>query len=515
MPEATSAVQRLREHLAPIVDIHGALAILGWDQQTCMPPAAGRTRAEQRATLGRLAHELFTSAQTRELLTAAEREVDGLDPDSDEARLVRVVRRDLDRALRLPAEFVAERARAAALSVEAWRRARPANDFAAFAPWLEQMVTYARRTADYVGYQDHPYDALLDSYEPGMTAAEVRALFHRLREATVPLVRAIDRRGATVDAAFLRREYDEARQEAFGREVAAAFGYDWDRGRLDRAPHPFASGAGRDDVRITARYHRRYLPTGIFSIFHETGHALYEQGTDPTLARTPLARGASLGMHESQSRLWENLVGRSRAFWRRYFPTLRELFPEALRDVDVETFYRAVNLVEPGLIRTEADEVTYNLHIILRFDLEVALLEGAVRTAELPEAWRAKMLEYLGRAPATDADGVLQDIHWAQGSIGYFPTYTLGNVISAQLFAAARAALPDLEAQIEQGAFAPLLGWLREHVHRHGRKFLPRELLERATGQAVTLEPYLEYLWSKYGDIYGVARVPEPSGAPA
>jgi carboxypeptidase Taq len=328
---------------------------------------------------------------------------------------------------------------------------------------------------------------------------------------TVPFVRAIAARGPVVDDAFVREDYPEEGQRAFGLKVAEAFGYDLRRGRLDVSAHPFATGFNVNDVRITTRYQRRYLPSAVFGIFHEAGHAMYEQGVSPTLDRTPLARGASLGLHESQSRMWENLVGRSRPFWEHFYPALREQFPEQLRRVDVETFYRAVNVVRPSLIRVEADEITYNLHIMLRFELEKALLEGSLRVEALPEAWTEKMRSYLGETPPSDADGVMQDIHWSQGSIGYFPTYSLGNIISVQLFEAARKAHPSLLEEIRRGQFSTLLGWMRQHVHRHGRKFLPREVLKRATGSELTVEPYLRYLQRKFGEIYGVTT----SGAAA
>jgi carboxypeptidase Taq len=303
---------------------------------------------------------------------------------------------------------------------------------------------------------------------------------------------------------MLHQEYDEASQEAFGLEVAQAFGYDLSRGRLDRAPHPFATGFSRDDVRITTRYNRRFFSIAVFAIFHESGHAMYQQGIAPALERTSLAGGASLGVHESQSRMWENMVGRSRPFWQHFFPRLRGIFAGPLAGVDVDAFYRAVNKVEPSLIRTEADEVTYNLHVILRFELEKVLLDGTLKVDDAPEAWNAKMKEYLGVTPPNDADGVMQDIHWASGSIGYFPTYTLGNVMAAQLLAAAQRAHPRLSEEFARGEFGTLLAWLREHVHRHGRKFFPQDLLQQATGSRLSPEPYLRYLWQKFGEIYGI-----------
>jgi carboxypeptidase Taq len=491
----------LRAHLAMIQDLQSATAVLRWDQETNMPPGGAAARAEVLATLSRLAHERFVSTTTQDLLDAARPWEDRLDPDSDDAALIRVTRRDFERARKLPAEFVAERARAASRSVQIWRDARPRNDFAAFLPALKQMVELARRTADYLGYTEHPYDALLDKYEPAMMSREVEQLFGHLREATVPLVRAIAGRASAVDESPARQDYGEEPQRRFALTIIQAFGFDTARGRLDTSAHPFSTGFNRDDVRITTRYPRRSL-SAIFGTLHESGHAMYSQGTAPSLERTPLAGGASHGIHESQSRLWENLVGRSRPFWRYAFPVLRQLFPEQLRTVDTEAFYRAVNRVEPSLIRVEADEVTYNLHIILRFELERALVAGQLKPKDLPEVWNAKTAEYLGVTPSTDADGVMQDIHWPSGLIGYFPSYTIGNVASVQLFEAAQRAHPDLPAQIQRGQFAPLLAWLREHVHRHGRKFFPRDLLVRATGSPLTPEPYVRYLSEKFGEIY-------------
>jgi len=506
-------IRVLRDQLAVISDLRAAAAVLHWDQETQMPPGGAAGRAMALATLTRLAHESFTSSGTGDLLAAAERAAGPLDPESDDAALVRVTRRDYDRLTKLPPDFVAERAREASLSTEVWKEARKQNDFAAFRPSLQKMVDFARRTADYLGYAEHPYDALLDLYEPDMKAREVDTVFARLREVTVPFVRALGARGRPIDDAVLHEEYPEAQQEAFGLTVAQAFGYDLGRGRLNVSAHPFATGFSTGDVRITTRYNRRDLSEAVFGIFHEAGHAMYEQGVAPELNRTPLARGASLGLHESQSRMWENLVGRSRRFWEHYLPVLRQYFPDQLRGVEAEEFYRAVNRVTPSLIRTSADEVTYNLHIMLRFDLEKALLEGQVKVDDLPAAWVAKMDEYLGVTPATDADGVMQDIHWSGGALGYFPTYALGNIISVQLFEAARRAAPGIDDDIANGQFATLLGWLRQRVHRHGRKFLPREILQRATGETLTAEPYLRYLQRKFGDIYGVSIAGAPAAA--
>ena len=498
-----SAVEQLKEHLAEIADLRRASAVLGWDQQTYMPPGGGKHRAQQLATLSRIVHERFTSETTLRLLDAAEPEVAALPETDDDRCLVRIVRLDYERARRLPNDFVANRARDAAISNQVWREARRANDFASFRPHLAKMVDYARQTAEYYGYQEHPYDALLDDYDRGLTTAEVRRIFDVLRPAQVELLRAIrERPEPRTD--FLYRDYPEAAQAEFSLAVAADFGYDLSRGRLDVSPHPFATSFGRDDVRITTRYDRHFLPQAVFAVFHETGHALYEQNVSPTLDRTPLARGCSNVVHESQSRLWENVIGRSESFWRIYFPRLRERFPAALADVSAEEFYRAVNRVQPSLIRVEADEVTYNLHIMLRFELEVALIDGALDVAELPEAWAARMKEYVGIVPPDDRDGVLQDTHWSSGSIGYFPTYALGNVLAAQVYATALEQRPEIGPALAEGEFAPLLDWLRERIYHHGRKFLPQELVRQATGRALEPGPYLAYLRRKFGALYGL-----------
>jgi carboxypeptidase Taq len=499
------ALRDLRAHLATIADLRSAGDVLRWDQETYMPPGGAAGRAEVLATISRLAHEQFVSSTTGELLDAAEPRRERLPEDSDDAALIQVTRRDLDRARKLPADFVAEKARAASQSTQAWREARPRNDFAAFRPFLERMVGFARRTADYLGYAEHPYDALLDLYEPNMTSREVAALFAQLREGTVPLLRAIVARSGAVDDGVLRQGYAEEPVRRFALAAIQAFGYDLHRGRLDTSAHPFSTGFNRDDVRITTRYGPRGLGA-LFGTFHEAGHAMYSQGIAPSLERTPLARGASNGIHESQSRLWENLVGRSRPFWQHAFQALRREFPTQLGATDAEAFYRAVNRVEPSLIRVEADEVTYNLHIILRFELEQGLVAGEIAPRDLPGIWNAKMREYLGVTPPGDADGVMQDIHWSGGLMGYFPSYTIGNVASVQLFEAARRAYPDLVDRISRGEFAALLGWLREHVHAHGRKFFPRDLLQRATGDPLTPVPYLEYLDAKFGQLYGIER---------
>jgi carboxypeptidase Taq len=403
-----------------------------------------------------------------------------------------------------------------ATAQEAWIEAKANNDFARFAPDLEVMVRLNRELASAIGYDSgpggHPYDALVLQFEPGLTAARLQVLFGELRAGILPLLRRITARGDQPLAPFLTRSYPAEQQRLFGLEVAQQFGYDLQRGRLDASPHPFEVSFTRQDVRMTTRYQENYLPGALFGIFHETGHALYEQGVDPLLTRSALATdflglyavgGASYGAHESQSRLWENQIGRSRAFWDVHFGRLCELFPQQLADVNVEQFYRAVNRVQPSLIRVEADEVTYNLHIMVRAEIEMALLDGSLAVADLPGAWNAKMQEYLGLTPPSDSLGVLQDIHWSTGLMGNFPTYTIGNIMSAQFMAAARRQVQGLDDSLATGDYAPLLRWLTENIYRHGRAFTPSELLIRATGEDLQTGEYLAYLAGKYGEIYG------------
>lgn len=500
------ALEQLQGHLAEVKALGEAAAVLGWDQQTYMPPGGAGARAAQLTALAGVIHEKATGDETARLLDAAERAGAGLDPDSDDAAFLRMARRDFDQATKVPTALVAETARVTALAFEQWAQARAESDWGRFAPWLEQILDLTRQTADHLGHGGERYDALLDQYEPGMTTADARAMFEAVKPDLVALVKAVAALGPdAVDDAVLRRDFDEEKQRQFGERVVKALGYDWSRGRQDRALHPFCTSFGRDDVRITTRFDPNFLPTALFGSIHETGHALYEQGVAERYAGNILADGASLGFHESQSRLWENLVGRSRPFWRRFYPDLQAAFPETLGGVDGEAFYRAVNKVEPSLIRVEADEVTYNLHILLRFEMEQALLSGALSVGEAPAAWNAKMQEYFGLTPPDDARGILQDVHWSGGAIGYFPTYSVGNLLSVQLYNKANADLGgQIEAQIEAGDFAPLLGWLRENVHQYGRKYLPKDLVQRIVGGPLDPAPYLKYLKTKFGAAYGI-----------
>jgi carboxypeptidase Taq len=499
----STALPALKSRLADVHNLRMAAGLLDWDQQTYMPPGGIQARADQKATLGKLAHALFTDPDTGRLLERSEADVSGLPPSSDDGAFVRIARIDYDKATRIPPELVEEIARVTALAQEEWAKARQADDFAAFAPWLEKILDLERRTAEALGYQDRLYDALLDQYEPGMTSRQLDEIFDGLKRELIPLSRAIFERVDAVDASVLCRDFDPDLQRAFAEDVLRELGYDFQRGRQDRSVHPFCTHFSRGDVRITTRYDRNFLPMALFGSLHEMGHALYEQGVAPELDGNILGGGTSLGVHESQSRLWENLVGRSRPFWRRYFPKLKETFPHQLADVEPEAFYRAINRVSPSFIRVEADEVTYNLHIIIRYEMENELLEGRLAVKDAPEAWNARMEQYLGRRPSTDREGVLQDVHWSIGIMGYFPTYSLGNILSVQLYETAIRE-PAIAAAVENAEYAPLLAWMREHVHRHGRKLLPNELVRQATGSPLTSEPYVRYLKRKFGEIYGV-----------
>jgi carboxypeptidase Taq len=419
----------------------------------------------------------------------------------------------------VPPDHIARVNALGSASFDAWTRARPANDFAAMRPFLEQALELSRDYAGFFAPYRHVADPLIADVDEGVTTAAIRALFAELRQELVPMVRAISDQ-PEVDDGCLRKAFGEAAQLEFGLSVARRLGYDLERGRLDQTHHPFCTKFSIGDVRITTRVYQDDLGQALFSTLHEAGHALYEQGVNRALEGTPLGRGASSGVHESQSRLWENLIGRSRAFWEHFYPLLRKTFPDQLAHVPLDAFYRAINKVERSLIRTDADEVTYNLHIMLRFDLELKMLEGSLAVKDLPEAWREAMCADLGLVPADDRDGCLQDMHWYFGTIGgQFQSYTLGNILSAQFHAAAVKAHPEIAREIEQGSFGTLHGWLRDHIYQHGRKYQPNELIERATGGPMSMAPYLAYLRAKYGEIYrlppaGVVSA-QPSAAPA
>jgi carboxypeptidase Taq len=498
-------VQQLKTQLADVVHLQRAAALLSWDQQVNMPPGGAQARAEQLALLSRLAHEMFTSDEVGKLIDEAAAEVKGLDYGSDEAAMVRVAKHDYDLQTKIPTDLVEEIARTQTLAHEVWAKAREEDDFPAFVPMLEKIYGLMRREADALGYEKHPYDALLDQYEPNTKTADVERLFDELRAELVPFVAAIFERLDAVDSRPIHLRYDLDKQEAFGLKVIKQIGYDMTRGRQDRSVHPFTTEFSINDVRITTRYYEDYMPTALFGSIHEAGHAMYEQGSDQSLEGTILTGGTSLGVHESQSRLWENVVGRSRSFWRYFYPDLQATFPAQLGKVSLEAFYRAINAVSRSLVRVEADEVTYNLHIMLRFELENALLEEKLAVKDLRDAWNAKMESYLGVTPPDDGkNGVLQDVHWSSCLVGYFPTYSLGNFLAAQYWDKALADVPSIPEDIERGDFSTLLTWLRDNIHQYGRKYWPTELTERITGESIQVRSFLKYLKAKYTDIYGL-----------
>ena len=498
------SLSKLKERLAEITSLYQINALLDWDLQTQLPSGASESRARHLSTLSKLIHEMFTADETGQLIEAASREAGDAAYDSEDASLLRVARRDYERERKLPSDLVAETTRVTAMAHEIWRKARAENDFKSFAPSLQRIVELKKQAAECYGYTDHIYDALLDGFEPGLKTADVVAMFADLRKELVPLARAIGERVNAVDDSMLHQTFDEDRQRQFGEMVIRRFGYDFKRGRQDRSAHPFTTNFSRDDVRITTRFDHGWLNPALFGTLHEAGHAMYEQGVAPELEGTFLSGGTSLGVHESQSRLWENLVGRSRAFWTYFFPILQTFFSDQFDGVKLEAFYRAINRVEPSFIRVEADEVTYNLHVLIRFELEVDLLTDKLKVTDLPQAWNAKSKDYLGVVPPTDALGVLQDVHWSGGAIGYFPTYSIGNLLSAQLFEKAVETQPSIPGEIAKGEFGTLLNWMRENVHKHGRKYEPPELVKRVTGQPMSSRAYMRYLKAKFGEIYGL-----------
>ena len=483
----------LRERLAEISDLYRTMGVLGWDQKVTMPPGGHPARAEALATIGRIAHERFTDDEIGRLLERLRPLEESLDYDSDEASIIRVTRRDWEKQRRVPTELRTEMVRAAALGNQVWIEARANDDFEAFRPALERNLELKRRYVECFEWEDSPYTPLLDDFEPFMLTSEVAEVFGVVRPVLSELVKAAPH----VEASFLDAHYPQGLQREFAERVLATLGFEEGAWRLDTTVHPFCTSFSTRDVRLTTRYHETGLES-FWSTMHESGHGLYAHGISQSLERTPLAMSPSLGLNESQSRTWENLVGRSRPFWMHWYEPLQETFPSQLGDVDLEAFLAGINRAEPGLIRVEADETTYSLHIILRFELEQRLIEGSLDPKDLPEAWNAGMANLLGVEVPDDARGVLQDIHWSQGGIGYFPTYALGNVISLQIWSVVQEAIPDLDAQMEAGELGGLSAWLRENLYSLGRKLTPKETIERLTGSpTIDPQPYLAYLREK------------------
>ncbi|MEW5801247.1 MAG: carboxypeptidase M32 [bacterium] len=497
-----SKLEKLKELLGEVDDLNKSAAVLRWDQETYMPPSGTETRAGQLATLIKIAHTKFVSDEVGQLLEDLRQLTPDMDYDSDTASLIRVTFREYNKARKIPDALVAELARKAAIGNMIWKQAKEEKAFTKFRPILEELVLLTRQEAECLGYTEHIYDPLLDLYEPEMKMADVAAVFEALKTELVPLIQQISQQQDAIQDVVFQGNFDVDAQMKFGTAVVKRIGYDFSRGRKDVSAHPFTIAFSPDDVRITTHLKQDLFTAAFFSTVHEGGHALYEQGFAQTLVRTPLSGAASTAVHESQSRLWENVIGRSRAFWTYFLPVLRSFYPAQLVDATIEQVYQAVNVVRPGYIRTEADEVTYNLHIFLRFDLESALIAGEIEVKDLPELWNEKMKAYLGLTPPDDALGVLQDIHWSEAFFGYFPTYALGNILALQFYDCVMRDIPTLPEYIMRGDFSPLLEWLRKKIHIHGAKFTPQELVQRVTGEKLNATPYISYLRTKYRDLY-------------
>ena len=507
--EISASLDALTSKLREIHHLSDAAAVLSWDQETYMPPRSGAIRAEQLATLQTLAHNQFVSPEMETLLGSfLDLETGSVLPthqaslDDTSLALLRETWRDFSRAKKLPSSFVNDLERECSLAQQVWAEARKTNDFQRFLPNLERLVSFKKREADYLGYTDSPYNALLDTFEPGATVAQLRPLFAELRTHLIRLLDQIRNSPVQPNVSLLTQSYDTTKQVELGRLVLKQMGYDFQRGRLDLSAHPFTTSFHPTDARVTTRVFEKDLPSCLFSCIHEGGHGLYEQGLSPKHYGTPLGEAISLGIHESQSRLWENSVGRSQAFWKYFYQKLQEIFPEQLGSIPAEEFYLAINQVAPSLIRVEADELTYNLHIMVRFEIELEVIEGRVYVDDLPELWNAKMEEYLGMTPSSDAEGVLQDVHWSFGAFGYFPTYTLGNLYAAMLFQQAKKDTPELDKHISEGNFLPLKSWLNDRVHQWGRQYSANELIQHITGQTLTPQPFIQDLEEKFCNLY-------------
>lgn len=480
-------------------------SVLSWDEQTCMPAGGAEHRANQLGLLAGLTHERRTSPRIGEVLSELESGGDLGDPHGDLASNVREARRTWNRATKLPRRLVEELTRTTSLAQQVWKEARKDKAFSVFQPWLDKLIGLKREEAAAIGYAGGvPYDALLDEYEPGARSVDILAVFAPLRDELVKLVAAIQSSGRQPRNELLERHYPIEAQQVFAEAAAKLIGFDFERGRIDRSAHPFCSAFGPGDCRLTTRYHDHHFSSAFFGVLHEAGHGIYEQGLPPEAFGLPLGQAVSLGIHESQSRLWENFVGRGRAFWNYLYPHARTAFPVALGSTPLEQFYAAINDVHPSFIRVEADEVTYNLHIMLRFELEVKLLDGSLAAADVPTAWNETFRNYFEITPPDDSVGCLQDIHWSAGLMGYFPTYALGNMYAAQFFESAEAAQPDLQTLFASGQFRPLKSWLNEQIHRHGRRYTATDLVQVVTGRPLSADPLVKHLWNKYAELYGL-----------
>lgn len=504
----SGSFQRLRDIGRKIYLLSHIDALIGWDQEVSMPSGAIEERAEQLSYIEGLLYDESTSAELGSALSemgASEENPRGKAGLSDtESAYVRVLYKMYRKQVKLPKSLVMEFAKQTSIAQNKWVEARKKNDFELFKPHLAGILELTHEKVEKLGYEEHPYDALIDEFEPETTTADIKPVFKQLRDGLKELVQKICCAGQ-VENGFITRKYPLRRQEQFGREVLEDLGYDFTRGRLDVSAHPFTTSLGADDVRITTRYNEEFFNSGIFGIIHEAGHALYELGFSEDVRGNVLADGTSLGIHESQSRMWENMIGRSVPFWERYYPKLAAMFPEALGDISFDRFYRGINKVEPSFIRVEADEVTYNMHIILRFELECALLTGELKVENLPDKWNSTFKELLGLTPPSHAEGVLQDIHWSMGAFGYFPTYALGNLYAAQFFSALQSELPNIEEMIRDGKFSDILLWLRKNIHSYGSTYTAEEICKKITGKSLEPAPFLEYVNGKFGTVYDLS----------
>ena len=504
MAHTEQIYEQLCQHARETAFLVSTESMLGWDERTMLPVAAGGFRADQMAFLAGLIHQRRTDPRLGEWLGELAHSPLAADVHSDAGATIRQLRREYDKKVKLPQALVEELTRTASLGQHVWQETRANDDFASFAPILEKTYSLKREQAQAIGYKHDAYDALLDDFEPGESTANITRVLADLRGALVPLVAEIAASKRVPEIAILSRRYPIDMQEWFGRTTAARIGFDFRRGRLDVTAHPFCSGMGPHDCRITTRYDEHFFPSSFFGTLHEAGHGIYDQGLRPDMYGLPPSEAVSLGIHESQSRMWENLVGRSWPFWQHFFPTAQQTFTEALGEVSLEDFYFAVNDVRPSLIRVEADEATYNLHILVRFELEQALLSGDLPVGDLPGAWQEKYSQYLGITPPNDSEGVLQDIHWAAGLVGYFPTYSLGNLYAAQLFEAADRACGNLHAQFARGEFEPLHAWLGKHIHQVGQRYTAAEMVKHVTGQTLSHAPLIAHLRGKLAPLYGL-----------
>lgn len=497
----SQAYNQLIDRIKDVARLDSIGQLLDWDQETGMPENGVSARAEQIALVAGIGHEKFVSDETRRLLDAAQAPAGDAVAETN----IREIRRRFERKAKLPTDLVKEMAHTATIAKDVWAKARKASDFAAFEPLLSKTVELKRKAAEFIGYKTEPYDALMDEFEPGAKSADIEKLFAELVQATVPLLQRITAAPKKPDASILARHFPKAQQQALSRKFAESLGYDFKAGRADVSTHPFCTTiGGPGDVRITTRYLEDFLPAAMFGTMHEVGHALYEQGLPRDHRFTPMAEAVSLGIHESQSRMWENLVGRSRPFWECHYKEVQAAFPEALGGVPLDAFCGAINTVQPSLIRVEADELTYNLHIALRFEIERGLISGTVAAKDVPGVWNEKFRKYLGLTPPSDREGCLQDIHWSMGAIGYFATYTLGNLYAAQFFEQARKDIPELDDHIRKNDHKPLLAWLRKNIHQHGQRYRAHELVQRVTGRPLTIGPFVSYVTKKFGAVYGV-----------